>query len=114
VAAEFISGFAEALGNTGTTTITIAGDSVTESTSNDFDDEQQVALGVSRAGEELSEIFNEIQDNNPQLLRVRSGTPIGILFIDSVTENSTPNTSDSLEPLQSFQQNGNNTDNDNN
>ncbi len=114
VAAEFISGFAEALGNTGTTTITIAGDSVTESTSNDFDDEQQVALGVSRAGEELSAIVNEIQDNNPQLLRVRSGTPIGILFIDSVTENSTPNTSDSLEPLQSFQQNGNNTDNDNN
>jgi len=102
VAAEFIAGFADALGNSGVTTVTIAGDTVTESTSNDFDDDQQVALGVSRAGDELSEIFNEIQENNPQLLRVRAGTPIGILFVDSVTDGV--GTDNSLEQLQSFQQ----------
>jgi len=61
-----------------------------------------VALGVSRAGEELSGILNEIQDNNPQLLRVRAGTPIGILFVDSVTDGV--GADNSLEQLQSFQQ----------
>ena len=61
---------------------------MTESTSNDFDDDQQVALGVERAGEGLSEILDEIRDNNPQLLRVRAGTPMGIFFVSAVTNNS--------------------------
>ena len=104
VAAEFIAGFADALGNSGVTTVTISGDTVTETTSNDFDDDQQVALGVSRAGEELSGILNEIQDNNPQQLRVRAGTPIGILFVDSVTDGVSVGADNSLEQLQSFQQ----------
>lgn len=87
VAAEFIEGFSQAISDSGTTTVTIQGDTVTETTSNTRDSDQEVAFGVATAGKELSSIIQEIKENNPPLLRVRSGTPMGILFIDAVTNN---------------------------
>lgn len=88
VAADFITGYASALSTSGNTTITISGDTVTEATENDNSNDQEVALGVARAGEELASILDDVRDNNPQLLRVRSGTPMGILFVSAVTNNS--------------------------
>lgn len=84
-ASEFITGFTEAIANSGRTTVVVSGDSTTTTTSNDdLDNDQEVATGISAAGEEIGEILDEIADNTPVLYRVAAGTPLGILFISSV------------------------------
>ena len=88
VAADFITGFASAISSSGNTSITISGDSVTETTSNNRSNDQEVALGIAQAGEGLAEVLNEVRENTPQLLRVRAGTPMGIFFVSSVTNRS--------------------------
>lgn len=103
VAAEFISGFASAISESGTTTIVVEGNTTTETTSNNRDKDQEVALGVATAGQELSGIIKEIKDNNPQLLRVRAGTPMGILFVESVTNEEDEEVAGPYEKLQEFQ-----------
>lgn len=106
VAAEFISGFASAISESGTTTVTISGDGgVTETSSNDRDDDQEVASGVATAGQELSSIIQEIKENNPQLLRVRAGTPVGVLFVDAVTNEEDEEVGGPYQRLQNFQLN---------
>jgi len=88
MAAEFITGFTQAVANSGRTTVTISGDSVTESTSNDnLDSDQEVASGVSRAGQELAEILDDQADDTKTLLRIQAGTAIGVLFTSAVTDN---------------------------
>jgi intracellular multiplication protein IcmE len=84
-AAEFIEGFTEAIADSGTTTITINGTSTTTTTSNaNTTNDQEVASGIEKAGEEIGEILGKIADDTKPLLRVRAGTPIGILFISPV------------------------------
>ncbi len=101
VAAEFITGFAEAVGNSGNTTVTISGaDSISQSTSNNRDDDQEVALGIARAGTELGGIINEIKDNYPQQIRVRAGTAIGVLFVDAVENDEDEDITGPYERLQ--------------
>ena len=95
VAAEFISGYSRAISESGQTSITIEGDSVTQTTSNENDSDQEVASGIATAGSTLSEIINEYKDNRPQLLRVAAGTPLGIFFVDAV-ENEGDNNSSSF------------------
>lgn len=87
MAAEFVSGLADAVSESGTTTVVIQGDTVAESTS-DRDSRQEVASGISEAGEALSDILNEEADRTRPMLRVASGTPIGILFVSPVTDTS--------------------------
>lgn len=82
-AAAFITGFTEAVAETGRTTITIEGDTVAEDTE-DADSEQEIATGFSELGEELSEIIDEEADLIEPLIRVAPGTPLGILFTQSV------------------------------
>lgn len=106
VAAEFISGFADAISESGTTTITVKGDITTETTSNNRNNDQEVASGIATAGKELSGIIKEIKDNNPQLLRVRAGTPMGILFVDAVTDDEDEEVSGPYQELQNFQLKG--------
>lgn len=85
MAAEFISGLADAVSESGTTTITIEGDTVAESTS-DQNNEQEVASGISAAGDELSDILEDEADRTRPMLRVAAGTPLGILFVSPVTD----------------------------
>lgn len=82
-AAAFVTGFTEAVAETGRTTITIEGDTVAEDTE-DADSEQEIATGFSELGEELSEIIDEEADLIEPLIRVAPGTPLGILFTQSV------------------------------
>lgn len=107
MAAEFISGFAEAVSDSGTTTVTVSGDTTTETTSNDRDNDQEVASGIATAGRELSSVIQEIKENNPPLLRVRAGTPIGILFVESVTNDEDEEVTGPYQQLQNFQLRGN-------
>ena len=84
-AAEFVTGLTEAIANSGTTTVTVSGDTTTSTTSNDnTDSDQEVATGIAAAGEEIAEIMDEIADDVEPLLRVRAGTPIGVLFVSPV------------------------------
>jgi len=87
MAAEFVTGLAEAVSESGTTTIVISGDTVSESES-DKDSQQEVASGITEAGDRLSEILNEEADSTEPMLRVASGTPIGILFVAPVMDTS--------------------------
>lgn len=83
--AAFITGLTRAIADSGTTTVTISGDTVTETSSTaNRDEDQEVALGLEEAGEEFSDILDEIVDNTEPMLKIAAGTPIGILFVDSV------------------------------
>lgn len=87
-ASEFITGFTEAVANSGTTTVTINnsdGSTTTQDTA-DRDNEQEVASGIADAGDALAEILDEMADNTQPLLRVRAGTPIGVLFVTPVVD----------------------------
>lgn len=85
-AAEFITGLTSAIADSGTTTITIDGESTSSTTSNDDrDNDQEVALGLEAAGDEISEILDDMVDDVEPLLRVRAGTPLGVLFTSPVT-----------------------------
>ncbi len=85
-AAAFIEGLAGAVATSGRTTITIEGDSVSQTTDNDdLSDDQEVALGLEEAATEVGEILDEIVDDTRPMLRVAPGTPLGILFVDAVT-----------------------------
>lgn len=85
LASEFITGFADAVSESGTTSIFIEDSNVTESTE-DKDSEQEVASGISEAGEALAEILDDETDKIKPLLRVARGTPIGVLFVAPVTD----------------------------
>ncbi len=90
MAADFVEGLTEAISESGTTSVYISDSSVTES-SEDKDSEQEVASGISEAGETLSEIMKEEADKTKPMLRVASGTPVGILFVAPVIDNKTQN-----------------------
>ena len=85
MAAEFVSGLAEAMTESGSTSIFIDGNTVAQSTSNKSQREE-VASGISEAGEALSDILDEEADKTKPMLRVASGTPVGILFVSPVTD----------------------------
>lgn len=91
MAGEFVEGLAEAVSESGTTTVVIQGDTVTES-EEDKTNEQEVASGISAAGEELSEILEDEADATKPMLRVASGTPVGILFVGPVTDTNLAST----------------------
>lgn len=84
-AAAFVEGLAEAVSESGTTTIFIDGDTVAQSTS-DTDNQQEVASGIEEAGESLSDILEEEADSTRPMLRIAAGTPIGIMFVTPVIE----------------------------
>lgn len=88
-AAAFVTGFTQAIADSGRTSVTIAGDTVTESTSNqNLSRDQEVASGIAEAGEQLGEILEDETDDIEPLLRIRAGTPIGVLFISPVLDNT--------------------------
>lgn len=83
-AAAFVEGAANAIAESGRTTITIEGETVAES-EEEADSEQEIASGVEEAGQELREILDEMDDDVEVLVRIEAGTPIGVLFLESVT-----------------------------
>lgn len=85
MAADFVEGLTKAISESGTTSVFISDSNVTQSTQ-DKDSEQEVASGISEAGETLSEILEEEADKTKPMLRVASGTPVGILFLAPVLD----------------------------
>lgn len=95
MAAAFVEGAAEAISESGTTTITIQGETVAEETE-DTSNEQEIASGITEAGEALGEILDEMNDDVEILVRIEAGTPMGILFLEPVIQG---NDSVDIEPI---------------
>lgn len=85
MAAEFVEGAAEAIAQSGRTTVTIQGETVAQETQ-ETDNEQEIASGIDQAGEELGEILDDIAGETEILVRIDAGTPMAILFLQDVRE----------------------------
>jgi intracellular multiplication protein IcmE len=88
-AAAFIEGFGSAVAQTDSTTVD-TGSGTTVSQQSDLNVHQEIMKGVSEGASKLSEIIDDQADTKPQL-RVRAGTPMGILFLQPVTKDSADN-----------------------
>lgn len=86
-AAEFVSGFGEAFADSGNTSVSVSGDTVVE-TEEDLDIEQELAKGFQAAADSVSEAIEEDFGDRPTTIRVETGTPMGLLFVQRVTTES--------------------------
>lgn len=84
-AAAFVEGFTSAIAESGATTVTINGETVAEETQEPSNDEE-IATGIEEAGQEIREILDEMNDDVEPLVIIASGTPMGILFLEPVTQ----------------------------
>jgi intracellular multiplication protein IcmE len=85
-AAAFIEGFGSAVAQTDSTTVdTSSGTTVSQES--DLNTRQELLKGVAQGAGKLSEILDDQANVEPQL-RVRTGTPMGILFLQPVTTSS--------------------------
>jgi intracellular multiplication protein IcmE len=85
MAAAFIEGVAEAGAKTTTTVVTVNDGGVVED-EEEADTGQQISLGVDKAGEELREILDDMADETEVTVIVHAGTPMGLLFLEEVTQ----------------------------
>lgn len=84
-AAAFVEGAASAISQSGLTTVTVEGSTVAED-SRSPNSRQEIASGLEEAGEEVRELIDEEADNTKVLVRIETGTPLGILFLQPVME----------------------------
>lgn len=84
-AAAFVEGLGRAYAER-ENTVTVAGDTVIEQTP-DLNTTGKIATGVAEAASELGEVFeDEAERRDEPTITVAAGTPIGILFVEAVTE----------------------------
>lgn len=83
-AAAFVEGAASIIADSGRTEVSVSGDVVVEDT-RDADVREEIAGGVEEAGARLSEVLEEMNDDVEPLIIVRSGTPMGLLFLEPMT-----------------------------
>lgn len=88
-AAEFISGYASAIAESGRTSVTVTGETVTTA-ENPTTDEQEVATGVEEAADEIANILDEIGDVEVKII-IEAGTPIGVFFTQNVEDDGSDN-----------------------
>lgn len=86
-AAAFVEGAASAISQSGLTTVTVEGSTVSEDSSEPTN-RQEIAAGLEEAGQEVRELIDEEADNTKVLVRIEKGTPFGVLFLQPVTEDS--------------------------
>lgn len=84
-AAEFVSGMGQAYADQQGDTTIVTGDVVVQDKP-PLNTEEQIAAGVSEAADRVSEILDEEGDKIEPLVRVRAGTPMGILFMAPITD----------------------------
>lgn len=84
-AAEFVTGFAEAVSESGNTTVTVEGDTVVED-EEELDTEEEIYAGLQEGADEFSSYLDDEADATNPLVRVAAGTPIAVLFTQPVTK----------------------------
>ena len=87
-AAKFVEGMAGAIADTGTS-VTVVGDSAVQE-EDELDSTEQLYAGLEEAAGEVSELLEEEADETEVQIKVRAGTPIGILFLSPVLEEENP------------------------
>src|SRR5262249_53482367 len=85
MAAKFVEGLSQAVSDSGLTSVTVEGGAAVSS-EGEKSDKQQVASGIEEAGKKLGEILDDQADDVEVTVKIASGTPIGILFLDPVTK----------------------------
>ncbi|MBU0800092.1 MAG: type IV secretion protein DotG [Alphaproteobacteria bacterium] len=85
-AAAFVEGMAGAIADTGNTVV-VVGDTAIEQ-EDELDTNEQLYKGLEEAAGEVSDLLDEEADATKVQVKVRAGTPIGILFVAPVLENS--------------------------
>ena len=83
-AAKFIEGMAGAIADTGNTVVA-TGDTVIEQ-EDELDTREQLFKGLEEAAAGVSEVLEDEADRTEVQIKVRAGTPIGILFVAPVVE----------------------------
>lgn len=86
-AAAFIEGVGSAIAEAGSTSVTVEGGSAIQETE-DLDTKEELAKGVEEASKTVSEIIDDRASEIEPMIKVASGTPLGIMFVEPVTDNS--------------------------
>lgn len=86
-AAAFVEGMGSAIAETGTTSVTVTGETVAQE-EEPLDTRQEIFKGIEEAAGKASEIIDEEAGKVQRLVKVHAGTPVGILFMQPVTKNS--------------------------
>ena len=97
-AAAFIEGMGGAIAESGSTNVTVSGDTVIQE-DNDIDTKQELYKGVEKAASELGDVFEDDKNVKP-LIKVRPGTPMGIVFLQPVTDQTAAAATTGQMPLQ--------------
>lgn len=84
-AAAFIEGLGEAVSDSGSTNVSIEGDTVIEE-DEELDTEQEIFKGLEEAASKAGEVLDDEGSNVNPLIRVRAGTPMALLFVSPVTD----------------------------
>lgn len=85
VAAAFVQGAADTIADAGRTDVSVEGDAVVSETE-DADLREEVSGGVEEAGQEFRTILEELNEDTEPLIIIEAGTPMGILFLQAVTQ----------------------------
>lgn len=86
-AAKFIEGMAGAIADTGTSVV-VVGDTAVQSEP-ELDSEEQVYKGLEEAASSVGDMLEDEANKTKRQIKVRAGTPIGILFVEPVLELTT-------------------------
>lgn len=87
-AAKFVEGMAGAIADTGTS-VTVVGDSAVQE-EEELDSTEQLYAGLEEAAGEVSDMLDQEAEATEVQVKVRAGTPIGILFLEPVLEEKDP------------------------
>ena len=91
-AAAFVEGMGEAIAESGSTSVSVSGDTVVQ-TEEELDTRQEIFKGVEEGAGKISEIMDKESGKVKVMVKVEAGTAVGILFMKPVTEEKDPNKS---------------------
>ncbi len=84
-AAAFVEGMGAAIAESGSTSVSVSGDTVVES-EEPLDTRQEIFKGVEEASSKISEILDKDGSKVKPMVKVHAGTAIGVLFLQPVTK----------------------------
>ncbi len=87
-AVKFIEGMGQAVAQNGSTTVSVdSGGGTVSQQNNDLDTKQEFSKAVEEAANKVGDVLDKDSDVEI-LVRVKAGTPMGILFVQQVTDQS--------------------------
>ncbi len=84
-AAAFVEGMGEAIAESGSTSVTVSGDTVIEE-EEPIDTRQEIFNGIEEASGKVGDILDKEGSKVKPMIKVHAGTAVGILFLQPVTK----------------------------